>query len=536
MIKVQSLAYTSSQYANELMVDYYGGKEALKPFYKYNPNIEGLLQAAKERDFSQSSRQIIHDAIESQILDLNIKKTSLQDQNLQLLLDKNTFTVTTGHQLCLFTGPLYTIYKIASTIKLAKELNEASKDKKFIPIYWLASEDHDFEEINHVNVYGKTLTWTQPFGDAVGRMPLNQLTDTIEAYLQILGEGNFSSEAKDLFAQAYADEKNLGQATYILINALFKDHGLLILDGDESNLKAQAKEIFGQELKNNVYQETVNATSEKLMAIGYKKQVNPREINLFYLHEGKRIRIVKDGDRFQLDDSDQRYALNEVMQLLENHPERFSPNVIMRPLYQEAILPNIAYFGGAGELTYWFQLKEGFEKFNMPFPVLLLRNSALIVDPNSQKKLDKLGLSATQLYGDFEELLKTVVKDSATEELTLTKEKAEVLAAFEKVITRGEAIDKSVVQFAQGEKRKAEKAIDVIEKKFLQAEKRKHEVSLNQLRKVKENLFPGGSLQERKNNYFQYFTTEGNKIVTDLIDSFEPLETDVLIYNYSKHN
>ena len=523
-----TVPYASTGFVNPLIEAYYNHNQPLSSFYKYAPSLEGLIQASESRDFSPHKRQILHQVLQQQHQSLSLHES--QKNNLKAILDENSRTITTGHQLCLFTGPLYTIYKISSIIKLSKTLSEQHPSHHYIPIYWLASEDHDFDEVNHAHIYGKKLIWNHPKGDAVGRMNLEDLQPVLQALKEVLGNSPSAIEILKLINSAYSEKHNLEQATRILIHELFKNHGLLILDGDNPMLKKEFVPIIKKELEDEDYFHIVNRTSEQLVNIGYKKQVNPREINLFYLHNGFRQRIVKKDRGFVVDTSGTTLTPEELIDILEQHPERFSPNVIMRPLYQESILPNIAYVGGGGELTYWFQLKQGFEHFNIPFPVLLLRNSATLIDVNSLKKLTKLQLNTSSIFQNEEDLIKKFVQEHTSENLSLAEETKILEDIYNRIIEKTNAIDQSIRPFAEGEKKKMMKSLTSIEKKMIQAEKRKQETSLKQISGLKKKFFPNGGLQERNNNILQYLISEGNQIIDTFIDTFDPLSTDMYIF------
>jgi len=529
MIKIDELAYEKSEYANKLMIDYYAGKEGLKSFYQFDPNLSGLLEAADTRSFSDVKRKVLCQVLRKQHEGLDLHESQIQ--NLDLLAKGNTLTVATGHQLGLFTGPLYTIYKIVSTINLAKRLNEESNSNKFVPIYWLASEDHDIDEIDHMSIFGKTIQWNHPKGDAVGRMKLDGIDNVLQELYEILGDSENARDIKALLSKAYNTRKNLAQATREVIHQLFREYGLLILDADNKDVKSEFKSIFKKEILETGYTVKVDQAGDQLIKMGYKKQVNPREINIFYLHNGERSRIKKSNGKFIVDSSENELSQDELLDVLENHPERFSPNVIMRPLLQECILPNIAYVGGAGELTYWLELKEAFKHYELPYPALILRNSALIVDVQSQKKLSKLNMSAKDLFGEIQALLKYRAIEDSSMDTSLTGQKSQLISIYDGIIEKASQVDQSLIKFTQAEKKKMENSLSVIEKKLIQAEKRKQDVSLSQIRSLKEKLFPDNGMQERKHNFFQYYLSDGQDVITTLLISMDPLNTSVSIFN-----
>ena len=304
----------------------------------------------------------------------NLQLSDKQKENLQALSQENAFTIVTGHQLNLFTGPAFFVYKILQTIKTTDFLNQNIQGKKFVPIFWMATEDHDFEEINHFKTQNHIYSIDGKSGGAVGRIKVER-NNFIEEFEKEFKYNDFGKELIYWMKEAYAEGKTLAEATKTLVNKLFADRGLLMIDGDDRELKEQMKEIFADELKNNSLKKETHQSVENLTKKYGKVQVNPREINLFYLTE-TRDRIEFDGEKYHVVDRDISFTEAEILAELESYPEKFSPNAVMRPVYQEKILPNIAYIGGNAEVMYWLELKEYFRHVEVPFPILIPRNSS----------------------------------------------------------------------------------------------------------------------------------------------------------------
>ncbi|MBL4593519.1 MAG: bacillithiol biosynthesis BshC [Flavobacteriales bacterium] len=273
----------------------------------------------------------------------------------------------------------------------------------------------------------------------------------------------------------------------------------------------------------------INSTSERLKKLGFKPQVTPREINLFYLKNGIRERIVFEGTSYKILNTDIQFSESEILKELENHPERFSPNAPMRCLYQEKILPNLAYIGGGGELAYWFQLKDMFDANNISFPTLVLRKSVLFVDGGSNKRISKLGLEVTDLFQGTDSLVKEYLKKGAEIVLDLQQEEQDVIAIFEDIVKKAGKIDQSLQPFVKAELQKNIKSLKNIETRLIKAEKKKEEVTVNQLKKLKEKLFPNNSLQERHDNLISILLFYGEDIIEELINELSPLDKQFVI-------
>lgn len=362
------ISYQDSGYFSTLMNDYLNQKATLTPLYKRFPKLENFEDQIleKKNNFDNTKRETLVAVLQKQYL--NVETSVLTQQNIEALNNSNTFTVTTGHQLNLFSGPLYFLYKIISTINLTTELKAKYPTYNFVPVYWMATEDHDFEEINYFNFKGKKFRLNKESTGPVGRLSTDGLADFLDVYKLELGSSTNSETLKKLFENAYVSHSNLADATRFLANALFSDYGLVILDADNTDLKRIFIPYVKEELLHQSSHKLVLETAEKLNE--YTIQVNPREINLFYIEDNLRERILFEDGKYKVNHTKIEFSESEILTLLENHPEKFSPNVILRPLYQEVILPNLCYIGGGGEIAYWLELKSFFESAQVTVPML----------------------------------------------------------------------------------------------------------------------------------------------------------------------
>ncbi len=519
-MKAKYISYQDTHSFSKLVLDYVNDQEFLKSFYSYRPDLNGLKQAIDNHNFV-GDRKILVQALKDQYSYINTHKAVAS--NIDLLAQENTFTVTTGHQLNLFTGPLYFIYKIVTTINLAIELKIAYPEKNFVPIYWMATEDHDFEEINHVNVDEKNISWIQQTNGATGRLNTKTVAAAVQAYKGYLGISKNGKKLAKLVEKAYLENDNLADATRVLVNSLFEQYGLVIINADDKSLKTLFAPYVQSDITAQHSAKLTEQTSTMLEENGYKSQVNGREINFFYLKDNIRERIIKDGEVFAVNHTELRFSEEELVNEIRQHPDRFSPNVIMRPLYQEIILPNIAYIGGGAEVSYWMQLKANFDHYKVSFPVLLLRNSALVIDQRSFINLNKLGFSFEDMFLSTQMLQDQWIANNSTAETHLTDEIANIKSIFDKVKLNAFKIDKTLEASTNGALTKTEKLLRNLEKKFYRAEKRNHEVSLVQIEHLKNRLFPGGTLQERVTNLAPMYVNYGDDFISSLIENFQPL-------------
>jgi bacillithiol biosynthesis cysteine-adding enzyme BshC len=513
------LKHNDTGFFSKTVTDYLSGNESLRPFYKYEPILENFADVIQDKQTNFQHRDVLVKALEEQYTSNGLAIP----ENVKLLANENAFTVTTGHQLCLFTGPLYFLYKIVSVINLAKKLKAQHSNYEFVPVFWMATEDHDFEEINHINLFGEKVVWEQEKGGAVGRLNTATIANALEQIKAKLGDSEQALQLISLLEKAYTEQRDLASATRYLVSELFAESGLVIVDGDDARLKQLFKPIMQEELLQNGSFEAVNKTNENL-SNKYKLQVNPREINLFYLQDGIRERIVMEGGSYKVNNSSIKFSESEILEELEQFPERFSPNVILRPVYQECILPNLAYIGGGGELAYWFQLKGVFDHFKINYPILLLRSSVLWIDKGTAGKMQKLGLKAAELFTETEELVTTFVRQQSTNDTSLQTEAELLKTYYIQLSEKISSIDPSLKQAAIAQQQKALNGIEDLEKRLVKAEKRQQETGVNQLRKLKERLFPNGSLQERHNNFIPFYLKYGSNFVAKLSDQLDPLD------------
>ncbi|GMQ28719.1 bacillithiol biosynthesis cysteine-adding enzyme BshC [Algoriphagus confluentis] len=505
---------------SSFFLDYLEGKESLRPFYTHLPQLESFRGAMQAKSFSESKRKILHDALLEQYQSLSLKEEV--QSNIESLLDQRTFTVTTGHQLNLFTGPLYFIYKIVSTINLAKKLKNEFPDCHFVPIYWMATEDHDFDEINYFKLDGKKYQWNSNQSGAVGDFELDQ------SFQEWMKEIHFAPE---VFKEAYSKSKTLGEAVRKYVDGLFGQEGLVVLDGNHAGLKREFSQVIEEDIFiHSPYQEASDST-QRLEGLGYKSQIYPREINFFYLKEGIRERIELVGEAYRVLNKELVFSKNEMKDLIHAHPERFSPNVVLRPLYQEMILPNLAYLGGPAEVVYWLQLKGVFEHFHTPFPVLLPRNFGLIVDQVTSRKMKQLDWTAEDLFSDYSLWKKSYVETHASLDYSMDEEKNKLIHLFQEKGKEAEGLEKSLKSAFDAAQVRTLKILDHLGGKLRKAEERRLEVVLGRAKAVLDFAAPGGVPQERTVNFMQFYL-ENPGMISELMENFDPLEFKLFVFQY----
>ena len=523
------IPYRNTGYFSSLICDLIEGHPALESLVSGPVRLEEFEKqiAVKQKHYALSTRETLIKALRAQYQGLSSPKKV--DAQLSLLAKETTFTVTTGHQLNLFTGPLYFFYKIISTIKLCKQLKQKYPQFDFVPFYWMATEDHDFEEISYFFFQGKKLQWNEQSQGPVGRLSLASLGPLLDIFEKLLGDSDRAKEIKAIIQKTYRTAANLGEATQKLVHHFFGEEGLVILDADRKELKACFVSQIKNDLEHHYCKVAVEGTIEKIQANysdQYAPQVNPREINLFYLTDKLRERIVKTPTAYATTESNTTFTKEALWAEVENHPERFSPNVLMRPLYQEVILPNLCYIGGGGEIAYWLELKAFFKKEAVPFPLLLLRNSAVLATQKTIRKIKQLDLDKEELFLNRTTLINKKIRQISNIDLDLQFLKEKLEEQFEYLESLIESTDPSFKGTVKAQKKKQFNGIDALEKRLLNAQKKKLVDHVQRLTLLHEMLFPNNSLQERQSNFFEFYLSLGEDLVPLLFEQLDPLKLE----------
>lgn len=520
------LQYADTGYFSKIMVDYLNQAPALQPFYRHPANLEGLKAAIKNRQGATHHRKLLVEELTKQYAGLN--SSEAVQNNIKKLLNENTFTVTTAHQPAIFTGTLYFIYKILHAIKLATALKKASPAYDFVPVYWMGSEDADLDELGHIFLNGEKLVWNTKQTGAVGRMNTKGLDAIVHRISGELSVQPYGKELVQLISHCYLDSPDVQTATFKLLHHLFAHYGLIILIPDNANLKRIMQPVFEEDLFRQKPSSIVEKTIEKLSE-NYKVQAHPRAVNLFYLKDGIRELIELNGDQFQVRNSDITFTREAIKEELQNHPERFSPNVILRGLYQETLLPDIAFIGGGGETAYWLELKDLFTNYNVPFPALVLRNSFLIVEKKWREKIEKLGFTTKDFFQSEQQLLTSLVGRYKNGELKLKQELEAASQVYETLKDKAGAIDKSLLQHVEALQARTIKPLQELEKKMLRAEKRKYEAEQRHIQLIRAAIFPNNNLQERVDNFMTFYAKEGPAFIKMIYDHSPALEQEFVI-------
>jgi len=536
------ISYRSTGLFSALINDYIETKGTAQSFVNYAASKEGYKKAIEQRASFPTNRKVLVEVLQNQYTQLakdvnalnNKEAFKLVNDNVSLLLKENTFTVTTAHQPNIFTGPLYFFYKILHTIQLAAELKKQFPQHNFVPVYYMGSEDADLQEVGSYNLAGEAYQWNTQQKGAIGRMKVDdeliKLLQNLEGYWSVKPLGK---EAIDILKQAYQKGKTIAEATLYLVHAFFGKYGLVVIQPDDAKLKSLFIDVMEKELRAGFSQKAVQPTKDKL-ASTYHVQSDGRDLNLFYLKDNTRARIEKQGASYIIVDANISFTEEVIVKELHAHPDRFSPNVILRGVYQETILPGIAFIGGGGELAYWMELKNVFNEVKVHYPILQLRNSFMFMNEKQIVHWNSLGFSLEDVFKPLLELELDYVKNQTKENLALTNHIASLNDLYASIQQDVIKIDTSLGDHAKNLSIQAQKKLALLEKKMIRAEKRKQQTSIDRVQAIKGSLFPKNSVQEREENFSEWIGAYGWDWVEAILENSTTLNPSFTIITISK--
>ena len=514
------ISYRNTNSFSRLVLDYIDSADQLKDFYTYSTDIKGLKKAVEDRKKYPVNRSLLVAELKKQYS--NIQISDKLKANLEALISEETFTVCTAHQPNIFTGHLYFIYKILHVIKLSEELSTLITDKKFVPVYYMGSEDADLDELGKVQLSGTNYKWNTLQTGAVGRMLIDkEFLEIINAVAGQLSVKKFGEEIIHIIRLCYKENDTVENATFLFVHHLFNKYGLVILMPDNRIFKNEFAGVIKRELGEQFSEKKV-ATTVANFPKEYKVQAAGREINLFYLKDNIRERIEINNNGYKVANTNLFFSATEMESEINTNAERFSPNVILRPVYQESILPNIAFIGGGGEIAYWLELKDVFKEANAFFPPLILRNSFTVIDKKTADKIESLGFIQNDIFKTEKKLLEEIVLRETKIKLDIKEEKEAVKNIYDKIKEVTAVIDNTLNNHVHALKTQALNKLVILEKKMLKAEKKKFEAQQRQIKKIKSHVNPVNNLQERVDNILEYLAVYGEDFM-DILYKEQPL-------------
>ncbi len=500
----------------------------LLPFLTPVPDLSTLSDQVQKKRATYKNRSTLLAILNRQYE--GVTRPPLLEQNLEALKNENTFCITTAHQPLLFGGKLYFLSKAISAIRMAQAASSGLKDIKVVPVFVLGAEDHDLEEVRHTHIFGETLTWNTGMEGPVGRMPLGNIPDLIQDMARLLGDLPNGKWIIELLKNSYLPQYTFGQATRMFLHHLLGEFGLIVIDLDTVEAKVSFAHIINEEIKSEISNKLVTNTINRLENAGIKSQANPRPINLFYMDTGVRARIVRlSNGRLHALQTTLEWTEDELIERIQNNPEAFSPNVILRPILQETILPNLVFIGGGGELAYWIELGDLFAHYNIPFPILHRRHSTWFVDDVNQHRLLRLEMKFEEIFQPIDDTIRKYVLAHANGVSDLNQEKRDLLDVLRNVREKLASIDSTLVRSYESAEVHILKQLEVLESKMVRGLKNKQEQEVQLIRNLYSKMLPEGQLQERHDNFLPWLARYGKSLMTTMLEHYDPFLSELIV-------
>ena len=521
-----------------LFLDYMYEFENVKDYYKYNfRNKEQYLSIFKSISESRKNKQLNLASI------LNNQYSALQNvsvktsRNIQLLEKEKTIAVVTGQQLGILGGPLYTLFKIITAIRLSNQLTERYDEFKFVPVFWLEADDHDFNEVRSINLLDNenqilNLGYKEEINDddakqSIGHIKFDEsINEFFNQFEGSLRDTEFKNELIVKLREWYRVGKSFKQSFKELIFWMFDEYGLVIFDPQDPQVKSLLKPIFQKEINDfTLHTQKLIQTSAKLEEL-YHAQVKVKPVNLFYHTDDGRYSVEPVDEVFKLRRKRKQFTKDEILAEIEASPERFSPNVLLRPICQDYLLPTGFYIAGPSEIAYFAQVTPLYDFYNIETPIIFPRSSATILEKNVSSGLDKYDLSMNDIFLGLDELKEKVIADLSENNIdtAFVEASKEIELTFDKIKENLFAIDKTLVDSSGRYQDRIMSSILELKTKAIKAQETKHETTIRQLTRLSNLLYPLGNLQEREINFTYFYNKYGKDFIRKIYDDISVSE------------
>jgi len=529
------LPFTQIPSSSKLFLDYLYDDKALNLFYPSQQSsnfFDNILSTASSVIRRTYQRDQVANSLLEQNQEFNCSEKTLQ--NIELLRDPSTVAIVTGQQAGLFGGPLYTIYKALTAIKLAQELN--LKGQKAIPVFWIASEDHDYEEVSFLHVINReghlNTIKHQANGNlgnsSVGHLSVaSEISDNIKELFTSLPQSEFIEQLEKDLQTAYKEGAGFAKAFGQLITNLFTQYGLVLLDPLGLKLKQIATPIFEQAINKSteIAQALVNR-SQELQSKGYHAQVYTSSdmVTFFTLENGHRTALRHQEGNFTLKHSDIKRTKEELLLQLKADPSSFSPSVMLRPIVQDYLLPTVAYIGGPAEVAYFAQISAIYPLFPVNFPVILARNSFTIMSNRDSSLLKKWGLEITELFKGLDIVKRQVLENNLDQETIKIFDETNLVlqSQLDKLQNSLVKIDPTLAEALKGGKEKIFYQINNLHTRFINNNAKREETLVKQIERTFYLLYPNKNLQERELSVYHFLARYGYKFIDLLYEHIDP--------------
>ena len=533
-LRVERLPFERIPQQSRLFLDYLKDPNALRRFYPEAVRFHYELDSRARRvlDNQATDRTALCDALETMNARWNAGQATLE--NIKRLRSSDTVAVVTGQQTGLFTGPLYTLYKALSAVRLAACLS--SRGTFAVPVFWMATEDHDWDEVQRSEVIacdGRLASVDVPDelhkeGEQVGGVVLNEsVEDAAKHLFELLPSSEFLPDLETLMRDSYQSGRNFGEAFALMLAALTSKYGLILLDPTDAALKRLAAPLYSEAARRAAeIAAATDARSRSLVDAGYHAQVHtsPDSFPLFLVEDGARRALARTSDgRYRAKGTERDWTAEELSALALSEPERFSPNVTLRAVVQDYLLPTIAYFGGAAEIAYFAQTAESYRVLSRPTTPILHRASLTIVERRTGRTLERYGLKLEDFFGGLDAVIARVVEEHLGTEVAGAFDAADanVAHALDELEPRLHAIDPTLADALTGGRKKIKHQLDGLRSRFHRAQIARNRATLRQLERAATSLYPEKALQERHVNITSLLARHGRYVVEWIHDSID---------------
>ena len=500
---------------SHLICDLLSENKNIEEFIYAFPSINNI-EKNLHKNINLPNRKVLSDVLFRQYNNTVFPSldNSLILNNIKSLNDSKTHLVTTGHQLNIFASPLFLIYKITSIIAISIKLNKIFNQYSFIPCFWMATEDHDFEEINKIQWNETQYIWNEETNDMVGNLTSSKLLSILEDMKVDMCKTKYGQELFDLYQHAYSKNLNYANATRALLTSLFREYGVLIIDGNDKDLKKIMVSDFQQEIKNGFVCDMITSTNN-ILSKKYHCEINPLSANIFYIKNNIRDKIISQGNKYYSSKHDTCWTKDELLNEVESNPDYFSPNVFLRTLYQERLLSSIIYLGGPSEISYWIQLKNMFSFRQVPYPIVSLRSFFLIISKEVLAYQANLNVNNKDLFLPKHEIIRKIFKDKSDVKLDLlSSELDQLLLSFKVHLQDVEHLPDSILDVFNT---KVFKELSKLESKVMKLEKNNKPEVIHDFTEMYKGVFSNGIIQEKSKSFIPYYMKYGSSFFELLI-------------------
>ncbi|MFN2491271.1 MAG: bacillithiol biosynthesis cysteine-adding enzyme BshC [Pyrinomonadaceae bacterium] len=526
-LRIETISFDRIPHQSRLFLDYSRDPVALKQFYPSAVRFHHELpaRAPEVLNAHQTDRSLLCDALEEMNTTWGAGSDTLN--NIQLLRDADCLTVVSGQQAGLFSGPLYTVYKALSAVKLAGCLSQ--RNTKAVPVFWIATEDHDFPEVAKAEFIGRDcrLAYVEASSrmhkenEPVGRVVIDSsINDVLDRLLELLPTSEFSPDLEAVVREAYRPGRSYGEAFARTMTALLGRHGLVLLDPLDLRLKTLAAPLYANAAaRAHEIATAIEVRSRKLEEAGYHAQVTASENSFpLFIHDagGARHALTRSDDgEYSTKHADKSYSAEELAHLALTQPENFSPNVTLRAVVQDYLLPTIAYCGGAAEIAYFAQTAEVYRILERPVTPILPRASLTMVERHTGRVLERYGLGVADLFVGMENVLARVVEEhlGANTAKTFAKTEATVNDQLDNLREQLRSIDPTLADALETGRRKINYQLEGLRTRFHRSQMSRDEAAHRQLVRAFEQLYPQKDLQERHINVMSLLARHGRYVI-----------------------